>query len=72
MQSYAPPDVRQVKLDAFSCHGSNVSFVSRHSKISSRITLAELKERQLSEIRDLIDLIDRGNNYCAFRESSGR
>ncbi|CAH8595656.1 unnamed protein product [Schistosoma guineensis] len=55
MQSDAPPDIRQVKLDAFSCHGSNVSLVSRRSKVSSRITLAELKERQLSEMRDLKD-----------------
>ncbi|CAH8453962.1 unnamed protein product [Schistosoma margrebowiei] len=55
MQLDAPPEVRQVKLDAFSCHGSNVSLVSRHSKVSSRITLAELKERQLLEMRDLKD-----------------
>uniref|UniRef100_A0A095A4R2 Uncharacterized protein n=2 Tax=Schistosoma TaxID=6181 RepID=A0A095A4R2_SCHHA len=28
MQSDAPTNVRQVKLDAFSCHGSNVSLVN--------------------------------------------
>ncbi|VDO61237.1 unnamed protein product [Schistosoma margrebowiei] len=49
MQSDAPPDVRQVPLDAFSCQGSNVSLVSQHNKISSGITLAELKGRQLRE-----------------------
>ncbi|VDO93692.1 unnamed protein product [Schistosoma mattheei] len=67
IQSDTPPDVRQVKLDAFLCHGSNVSLVSRHSKICSRITLAELKERQLLEIRDLKDR-QRKQLLCFQRE----
>ncbi|CAH8654158.1 unnamed protein product [Schistosoma haematobium] len=67
MQSDSPPDIRQVKLDAFSCHGSNVSLVSRHSKVSSRITLAELKERQLLEMRDLKDR-QRKQLLCFQRE----
>ncbi|CAH8518996.1 unnamed protein product [Schistosoma guineensis] len=67
MQSDTPPDVRQVKLDAFSCHGSNVSLLSKRSKVSSRITLAELKERQLLEMRDLKDR-QRKQLLCFQRE----
>ncbi|VDP87791.1 unnamed protein product, partial [Schistosoma mattheei] len=67
MQSDAPTDARQVKLDAFSCHGSNVSLVNRHSKVSSRITLAELKEKQLLEMRDLKDR-QRKQLLCFQRE----
>ncbi|VDP88287.1 unnamed protein product [Schistosoma mattheei] len=67
MQSDEPPDARQVKLDAFSCHGSSVSLVSKHSKVSSRITLAELKERQLLETRDLKDR-QRKQLLCFQRE----
>ncbi|CAI2733762.1 unnamed protein product [Schistosoma spindalis] len=55
MQTEVPPDIRQVPFDTFSCHGSNTSLVSRHSKISSSITLAELKEKQLKE-RQLIEI----------------
>ncbi|CAH8641369.1 unnamed protein product [Schistosoma bovis] len=67
MQLDTPPEVRQVKLDAFSCHGSNVSLLSRRSKVSPRITLAELKERQLLEMRDLKDR-QRKQLLCFQRE----
>lgn len=70
MQLDAPPDIRQVSFDISSCHSSNTRLVSRHIKISSSITLADLKEKQLRK-RQLLEIL-KISSCCAFREGWGR
>lgn len=51
MKSDTPPDIRQFPFGAFSCHVSSVSLVNLYIRVRSRITLAELQERQMLGIR---------------------